>query len=501
MKVACIATEAVPLARTGGLGDVIGALLPALERRGHEAALFFPLYRQVYQSGLAITPTYLNLRIPLGSSHGEATVQLTKLPGSNVQVYLIDQPRYFDRPSLYQADGKDYPDNLERFVFFDRAVLETIRRLDLRPDILHAHEWQTGLIPVYLDELYRDEPGFGSMGTLLTIHNLAYQGVFRPENLALTGLDRRPDAGRRLEFHGHLNLLKAGLVYADMLSTVSPRYAREIQTADYGHGLDGLIRGRSGELRGILNGIDMHAWNPALEPMLAARYDRATVDAGKPLCKAWLQRRAGLAERPDVPLLAQIGRLDPQKGWDLLAEVADDLLRGDVQLIVLGEGHPRYHRLLERLEDQYPGKARAFLEFSDDLAHQIEAGADLFVMPSLYEPCGLNQMYSLVHGTVPLVRATGGLADTVVDACPRTLADGTATGFVFHDPTPEAFRAAIDRALGLWPDRAAWRRLVAAGMRTDWSWDRVAGSYETLYQEVRHRALANQARRQTAIAV
>jgi starch synthase len=501
MKIACIATEAVPLAKTGGLGDVVGALLPALERFGHEVALFLPLYRQAREAGLAITPAGLNLRIPLGSSLVEGTVQTTKLPGSNVRVYLIDQPHYFDRPGLYQADGKDYPDNLERFAFFDRAVLEAIRRLDFRPDILHVHDWQTGLIPVYVDELYRDEPGFASVGTLFTVHNLAYQGVFRPENLALAGLDRRPDAAQRLEFHGQLNLLKSALVYADMLSTVSPRYAREIQTPEYGHGLDGLLRARSGDLRGILNGIDMHAWSPAHEPMLAARYDAATAGRGKPLCKAWLQRRVGLAERPDIPLFAQIGRLDPQKGWDLLADVADDLLRGDVQLIVLGEGQPRYHRLLARLEDRYPGKVRAFLEFSNDLAHQIEAGADLFLMPSLYEPCGLNQLYSLVHGTVPIVRATGGLADTVVDATPRNLAEGTATGFVFDDPTPEALGAAIGRALALWPDRAAWHRLMAAGMRTDWSWDQAAGTYDALYHEVRHRALADRRRRQTAIAV
>jgi starch synthase len=497
MNVVVIASEAVPFAKTGGLADVAGSLPLALERLGHHASIILPCYRQVWKAQIPLTTTGLTLQVPVGSKVVEGFVYSTRVPGSKVNVYLIDQPHYFDRDGLYQENGTDYPDNCERFVFFDRAVLETVRLLDLRPDILHCNDWQTGLIPVYLQELYRHRPGFGAVGTLFTIHNLAYQGNFWHYDMPLTGLDWRLFNWRQLEFHGRLSFMKAGLVCSDLLSTVSPTYASEIQTPEFGRGLDGLLRSRSRDLRGIVNGIDVEAWSPAREPMLARPYDASTVADGKAACKAQLQRRASLPERPEVPLFAQIGRLDPQKGWDLLAEVADDLLRGDVQMVVLGTGSPEYHELLDRLADAHSGKLRAFLEFSNTLAHQIEAGADLFLMPSLYEPCGLNQLYSLAHGTIPIVRATGGLADTVVDVTPATLADGTATGFVFREPTPYALRATIERALALWPDRETWHRLVQNAMRGEWSWDKSARQYVELYAEIHETAKARDHRRQT----
>lgn len=496
MNVVVIASEAVPFAKTGGLADVIGALPRILERLGHTVSLVLPCYRRSWEAAGTPCATGLTLRIPVGSATIEGHVYSTHLPGSNVSVYLIDQPGYFDREHLYQVGGRDYPDNCERFVFFARAALETAGRLSLRPDVLHCNDWQTGLIPAYLGEYAERHPDLAKAGTLLTVHNLAYQGVFPRETIALTDLGRRLAQAGPFGPDEPLNFLKTGLVFADMLNTVSPTYAQEIQTPAHGHGLDEVIRARRHDLRGILNGIDVAMWSPQLEPVLAAQYDAQTVEAGKAACKAQLQRRASLPERSDVPLFAQIGRLDPQKGWDLLAEVADDLLRDDAQLVVLGEGLPRYHERLDRLAAKYPGKVRAFLKFSSTLAHQIEAGADLFLMPSLYEPCGLNQMYSLVHGTVPIVRATGGLADTVRDVTPETLADGTATGFVFEEPTAEAFRAAIGRALALWPDRPAWSRLVRTGMRGDWSWERSARLYGELYQEVRDRAIVNAERRE-----
>jgi starch synthase len=495
MIVAVIASEAVPFAKTGGLADVAGSLPPALEHLGHQALLFLPCYRRVWKADLPLTATGLTLRIPIGPKMVEGHVYTTKLPDSNVTVYLIDQPGYFDRDTLYQVNGTDFHDNFERYLFFDRAVLETIRLLELKVDVLHCNDWQTGLIPVYLEEKYRLVPNLARVATILTIHNLAYQGTFWHWDMPLTGLDWRLFNWRQLEFHGRLNFLKAGLVFADLLSTVSPTYAQEIQTPELGCGLDGLLRSRREDLRGIVNGIDMKIWSPSVEPMLAQRYDVTTVKSGKAACKAQLQRRACLPERPEVPLFAQIGRLDPQKGWDLLAAVADDFLRGDVQLVVLGEGHPRYHELLDRLGDKHAGKLRAFLEFSNPLAHQIEAGADIFLMPSLYEPCGLNQLYSLAHGTVPLVRATGGLADTVVDVTPETLAHGTATGFVFREPTPGALRYAIDRALSLWPEKAAWNRLIQAGMTGDWSWDHSAEAYVALYEEAIQRVESRTARK------
>ncbi len=496
-NVAVIASEAVPFAKTGGLADVAGALPRALEHLGHSATIFLPYYRIARGSALPTTATGLRLRIPVGTKMVDGTVHTTILPGSNVHVYLIDGEDYFDRPQLYGEDGADYTDNCERFVFFDRAVLETIRILGLRFDVLHCNDWQTGLIPVYLEEHYRRRPEFAAVGTLLTVHNLAYQGSFWHWDMPLTGLDWRLFNWRQVEFHGRLNFLKAGLVFADLVSTVSPTYAREIQTPALGCGLDGLLRSRRQDLHGIVNGIDLSVWSPSVEPMLAARYDDSTVKEGKAACKAQLQRLAGLPERPDVPILAQIGRLDPQKGWDLLAGVADDLLRGDVQMVVLGEGHARYHTLLKRLADTHPGKLRAFLEFSSMLAHQIEAGADIFLMPSLYEPCGLNQLYSLVHGTVPVVRATGGLADTVVDATPMSVADGTATGFTFHEPTPVALRAAIDRALALWPQGNLWKAIMQEGMRGDWSWDHSAREYVRLYQEIGRRSEARRGDRRS----
>jgi starch synthase len=498
VNAAIVASEAVPFAKTGGLADVAGSLPRALEHLGHRASLFLPCYRQVKNSGVELADTGLTVNIPVGSKSVGGLVYATHLPKCSVEVYLIDQPGYFDRDELYQVNGVDYPDNCERFVFFERAVLETIRQLDLRPDVLHCNDWQTGLIPVYLRELYGNRPGFQDLGTLLTIHNLAYQGSFWHWDMSLTGLDWRLFNWRQLEFHGRLNFMKAGLVFADLLSTVSPTYAQEIQEPAMGRGLDGLLRARQADLHGIVNGIDTDVWSPANESMIACRYDATTFETGKSACKAQLQRRASLPERPEVPLFAQIGRLDPQKGWDLLADVADDLLRGDIQMVVLGQGLPRYHELLDQLAEKHSGKLRAFLEFSSPLAHQIEAGADLFLMPSLYEPCGLNQLYSLAHGTVPVARATGGLADTVVDVTPQTLADGTANGFLFKDPTPQALRAAIDRALSLWPDRPTWSRIARAGMQADWSWDHSAQQYVQLYEEVVRRV---QTRRSTGRAV
>jgi starch synthase len=490
MHVAIVASEAVPFAKTGGLGDVIGALPRAIERAGHTSCVFLPAYRCVRECGLPLSNTGITLQIPVGPQKVEGAVLETTLPGSHVKVYLIDQPGYFDRAGLYGSRGKDFDDNCARFVFFNRAVLEALGPLGIRPDVVHCNDWQTGLIPVYMKTIYQNEASLAAAGSLLTIHNLAYLGLFWQREMALTGLDFSLFNWRQLEFHGQICFMKAGLVFADMLSTVSPNYAKEIQTARYGSGLDGLLRDRLADLHGIVNGIDPEIWNPSNEPDIAQNYDAITVEAGKAACKSWLQRKAGFTERPDVPLFAQIGRLDPQKGWDLLALVAESFLKSDVQLVVLGEGDPSYHALLEKLARQFPGKCWAYLGFSGDLAHQIEAGADLFLMPSLFEPCGLNQLYSLAHGTVPIVRATGGLIDTVVDTNSATLAEGTANGFVFADPDPLALEQCIARALSFWPDRKTWRQLMITGMKADWSWQRSARDYIALYEEIKRRALA-----------
>ncbi len=484
MKIVMLASEAVPFSKTGGLADVAGSLPRALERLGVESSLIIPFHRRFSKAAPAIESTGVSLRIPVGSKLVEGSVFKSKLPGSRVSAYLIDQADYFDREGVYQQQGVDFADNFERFLFFSRAALETMRLLELEPDVIHCNDWQTGLAPVYLEELYRSRTGFERVGTLLTIHNLAYQGTFPMASMNLTGLDWRLFNWQQLEFHGKLNCLKAGLVFADRLSTVSPTYANEIQGAELGCGLDGLLRLRRDELSGIVNGIDHAVWNPASDPLLAENYDQNDFEAAKAACKALLQRRASLPERPDVPLFAQIGRLDPQKGWDLLADAAPRLLEHDVQIVFLGEGQPRYHELLDRLAAKYPEKLRAFLQFSDPLAHQIEAGADLFLMPSLYEPCGLNQLYSLAYGTIPIVHATGGLADTVVDATPANLEAGRATGFVFEKPTAAELTQAIERALALWKNSQAWSALARNAMKADWSWDRSAREYSELYQEI-----------------
>lgn len=484
MDVLLVASEAVPFAKTGGLADVAGALPRALANLGHRPILFLPAYRRVRHVGLDLRDASIAFQIPVGARTVEGRILRGLLPGSDIPVYLIHQPEYFDRDGLYGTGTADYDDNCERFVFFQRAVLESIRMLGLRPNIIHCNDWQTGLIPVYARTLYRNIPAITAAGMLYTIHNLVYLGAFWHWDMALTGLDWQLFNWRQLEFHGKLCFMKAGLVFADRISTVSPTYAREIQTPRFGSGLDGLLRTRGTELRGIVNGIDTEAWNPAHEPMLARRYDIATVSEGKAQCKEWLQVHAGLERRPDIPLFAQIGRLDPQKGWELLADVADRLLDSGAQLIVLGAGHPRYHTLLDELAQRHPARCVAYLGFNEELAHQIEAGADLFLMPSLFEPCGLNQLYSLAHGTVPIVRATGGLADTVVDVTPRSLADGTANGFHFTEPTADALWQAIERALFLWNDRETWVRLMRNGMSADWSWDRSAHEYARTYDEI-----------------
>lgn len=489
MKVLLLSSEVEPFAKTGGLADVAASLPQALSDQGHEVAIMMPGYRRALYAGRPIRETGVRVRVPIGHRTLEGRILVSSLPGSDVPVYLIDYAPYFDRTGIYGADGVDYPDNCERFVFFQRAALEGIRMLNFQPEIIHCNDWETGLVPVYLEEVYRPQPGsvFRQVGTVMTIHNLAYQGSFWHLDMPLTGFDWSLFTPDRLEAYGRLNFLKAGLVYADLISTVSPTYAREIQAPEGGRGLDGLLRARQADLYGIVNGIDVTVWNPAIDPHLSARYTVKTWPAGKATNKAHLQRLAGLPERAEVPLMAAISRLDPQKGWDLVVDAAGELLRRDLQIVILGTGDPRYEVALQQLALEYPDNLRVFLEFSQPLAHQLEAAADLFLMPSLYEPCGLNQLYSLAYGAVPVVRATGGLADTVVNATDETLLNQTATGVSFTEPTAKALIRAVDRALALYADADAWSRLVSTGMNADWTWHRSAEQYARLYETARLR--------------
>ncbi len=496
------ASEVAGFAKTGGLADVAAALPRALARLGHYCIVMLPLYRCVRSGKIPFYPTGHHFSIPIGNRTMPGTLWQATLPDSTVPVYFVEQPEYFERDdpahgrSLYQftlPDGRrrDYPDNCERFIFFARAVLETIHLLNYLPDILHANDWQTGLVPVYLREVYAREPGYEAIRTLFTIHNIAYQGQFWHYDMVLTGLDWRLFNYRQLEFYGQLNFLKAGIVFADGISTVSPTYAREIQTPYYGCGLEGVLTERRDRLFGIVNGIDYRSWNPATDPNLPARYDADSVTAGKPVCKSALQRRYGLPEKQEAPLLGVVARLVEQKGFDLIARAAEPLLAEGVQLVILGEGEAVYHRMIADLKNRFPDRVGVVFGFDEGLAHLVEAGADLFLMPSRYEPAGLNQLYSLRYGTVPIVRATGGLADTITDCTPESLANGTATGFSFIPYTPAALLATVQRALALYrADPGTWLKLVHNGMRQDWSWDRIARDYERLYTEVKNLPVA-----------
>jgi starch synthase len=477
LHVVHVAAEASPYAKTGGLGDVVGALPAALARSGVEVTVVIPGYRAARE--VAGSTRRLGTVSALVSSRREEA-NVDAVDGAPVPTLLIDAPRYFDRPELYGEGGRDYLDNAERFVFFCRATLEWLRRATRPPDVVHVHDWQAALVPVFVADRTR-YPELGGAHTVITVHNLAYQGRFWEADWHLLNLDRRFFTPETLEFHGYINFLKGGLVFADAITTVSPRYADEIRTPAFGEGLDGVLRARGAVVVGILNGADHATWDPATDPAIPARYDRNDL-TGKARCKAALQRELGLDARKGAPLLAVISRLAEQKGIDLVVDVARDLLdTSDAQLAILGSGNRQLEAALLRLRDHAPRRMAVRLGFDDALAHRIEAGADVFLMPSRYEPCGLSQLYSLRYGTVPVVHATGGLADTVVDYDPTT---DTGTGFVFRPFGRAAFLDAIRRALTLRRDGARWKALMLRGMAADFSWDASAARYRGLYDDV-----------------
>jgi starch synthase len=489
MNILVATSEAVPFAKTGGLADVSAALPVELARLGHRPTVMLPAYRRALACGQTIESTGLDVSVRIGSKTVEGTILRSSLPGSDVPVYLIQQDDYYNRDDLYAIDGNDFVDNCERFVFFCRAVLEAVRLLGLNVDVLHANDWQTGLLPAYLKTEYRLVPGYERIASLFTIHNLAYHGAFWHWDMLLTGLDWKYFNWHQMEFYGKLNLMKTGLVFADALNTVSPRYAEEIQSSPLGCGLEGVLQQRHDALSGIINGVDYTAWDPTADPHLAMNFDVDTFAEGKAACKAALQSELGLPVQPKIPLVGLISRLVDQKGLDLVAAVIQEWIRtSDVQWVILGTGDAKYHQLLSTLAERHPNKVIARLSFSDPLAHRIEAGADMFLMPSRYEPCGLNQLYSLKYGAIPVVRATGGLADTITDATRETLAAGTATGFSFREYEALALSETLKRAMEAYAQPAIWSQLIATGMRQDWSWARSAQQYVELYQKISARA-------------
>lgn len=487
MKILFATSEAVPFAKTGGLADVSGALPIHLAKLLQEPCVILPAYRDAFEAGLPIEETGVEFEIEIGSKRVPGKFLKTHLPGGisddrPVTAYLVDQPLYYNRDGIYGDAGGEYKDNCERFVFFSRAVLEAVRLLNLSPDVIHCNDWTTGLIPALLKIEYASRPGYENIASLLTIHNIAYQGTFWHWDMLLTGLDWKYFNWNQMEFYGQLNLLKTGLVFADAISTVSPTYAEEIQSAPLGCGLEGVLAHRREALFGILNGVDYAEWNPATDKHLPHNYDEQTWESGKAACKRDLQQELGLTVRDDVPLVGFVGRLAEQKGIGLIAEVMEQwLAQNEVQWVILGTGDRDYENLLQRLAERFPGKLATVLKFSNVLAHRIEAAADLFLMPSRYEPCGLTQMYSLKYGTIPLVHRTGGLADTITNCTDETLTAGTANGFSFDEFNAESFGEALRRACVAWDNKPLWRRLVQIGLRQDWSWAASADKYVELY--------------------
>jgi starch synthase len=482
VRVLFVSSEVAPFSKTGGLADVSGALPAAVARLGVDVRVITPFYRCVRDGGWP-TVGAGEVAVDVGGVAHTVRVLEGALPAGPA-VWFVDHPPSFDRPALYGEGGRDYPDNLERFALFCRAALGWVRTAGWVPQVVHCNDWQTALVPVYLrtsGEVLWDE-----VATVLTVHNLAYQGLFPADRYPLLGLPPELYSPRYLEFWGRVNLIKGGLVFADLLSTVSETYAKEIQTPELGCGLDGVLRERARDLYGILNGVDYSVWDPRNDPYLPARYGPGDL-SGKAVCKAVLQQEVGLREDPDLPLFGMVSRLVDQKGVDLLVGCVDRFPRSGAQLVVLGTGDPRYEAQLQEAGSRHPGWVAVRIGFDERLAHRIEAGCDAFLMPSRFEPSGLNQLYSLRYGTVPVVRRTGGLADSVVDATPEAVARGEATGFVFDDYTVEAFWGAVQRALAAYRDRRLWQQLVRTGMAQDFSWDRAAARYLDLYRLARSR--------------
>jgi starch synthase len=472
MDILFLASEVAPFSKSGGLGDVAGALPTALAARGHAVAVVSPRYGGIDPARHGFEAIHRAVRV-----RGEQTTLFVRRQGG-LSHFLVEHDHLFgSRRGLYGEAQHEYGDNAERFAYLCRAALEVPAAFGLRPRILHLNDWQTGLAAWLLRHEHAEDPILSGVRSVFTIHNLAYQGVFRKEVLPAIGLPWDVFRFDAMEFHDRLNFLKAGLVFSDALTTVSPTYAAEIRTPEGGEGLDALLRHRAGDLSGILNGIDHREWDPASDRHLPAHFDAHRL-AGKRTCKAALQRELGLPERPDLPLVAMVSRLADQKGMDLVLAALPELMRRDLQLALLGSGRRDWEQAFADAAHHHRDRLAARIGFDEGLAHRLEAGADVFLMPSRFEPCGLNQLYSLRYGTVPVVRRVGGLADTVQDY------DGwkQGTGFVFADYDPRAMLAGLRRAEETFRDQRAWGGIVRRGMAQDFSWGRSAARYEALYQ-------------------
>ncbi|MEW6667194.1 MAG: glycogen synthase GlgA [Thermodesulfobacteriota bacterium] len=475
-----LAPEATPFAKTGGLADVVGSLPGALKALGLDVSIGLPLYRVVRQEGFSVTPVLHGLDVPLGRGTLACNVWAGET-AEGIPAYFFEREDLFDRPNLYGNSAGDYYDNLERFSFFCRAALVFARRAGLRMNVLHAHDWQTGLIPAYLKTLYREDAFFSDTACVFSIHNIGYQGLFPMEKFPLCGMPVSEAHPEGMEYWGQFSLLKAGIVYADALTTVSPRYSREIQGPEFGLGMDGILRKRSHVLQGILNGADYTLWDPLTDRHIVSNYRRGDMK-GKQENKAHLLGETGLdPSLLDRPALAFISRLSAQKGGDLLLAVAEDLVKQGALLFVLGKGEEAYERGFRELGEGHRDRVAVRIDFDEPLSHRMLAGADMLLVPSRYEPCGLTQLYALRYGTVPVARATGGLDDTITPFDPVT---GEGNGFKFSGYEPQAFLSSIRAALEVFDRPASWRRVIENGMAADFSWRSSAERYAELYRAV-----------------
>jgi starch synthase len=483
MHIVFAASECVPYVQTGGLADVIGALPREIARLGHKTTVYIPYYRQVREHAPDKKPVIRSLTIPF--TYYNRFVEI--LDGGihdGVQMYFVDCPELFDRESVYATQTGDYLDNWERFALFCRATLEATKQLGV-PDIFHVHDWEAAMLSVYLRTIYYFDPALRNAGTVLTIHNTGQQGWFPPQTTERLLLPWEVFTMDKLEHFNTFNYLKGGIVYSDAITTVSKKYAEEIKTPEFGNGLDSVLSKRAADLQGILNGVDYDQWNPATDHNIAAHYTPENL-AGKADCRKDLLHAFGASHiSQETPVLGIVSRLATQKGSDLVAQIVPRLLNEDVYLVVLGTGEPYYEGLFRNLNEQFPGRMSTHLSYDTTLAHKVEAGSDIFLMPSRYEPCGLNQIYSLKYGTVPVVHATGGLDDTIEE---WNAESGTGTGFKFGNYAAADFYAAIQRALSLFrSDKNAWTTLMRNGMQQDYSWQGPAKEYAAVYEEVARR--------------
>ncbi len=479
LRILFASPEVTPFAKTGGLADVSAALPAALSELGHQVIIVMPLHRSVREGDFGLKQLDATIEVSLiGQVIKDEVFYLDREP--NLKVYFIKRDEFFDRSALYGTSEGDYPDNGERFIFFSKGVLNIAKKIGFKPHIIHCNDWQSGLVPVYLKSIYKNDALFQSTRSVFTIHNLAYQGVFPQKYMEISELPSELFSINSLEYYGQMNFMKGGIVFSDVVTTVSEKYSLEIQTPEYGHGLDGVLRERSAAIHGILNGVDYAAWNPETDPHIAANY-RAEDLSGKKKCKEELRQVLGIKGPVDAPIIGVISRLADQKGFDLLADSLDELLEMGFSLVLLGKGDEKYETLFKRIGETHKNRIGIRIAFDDVLAHKIEAGSDMFLMPSRYEPCGLNQMYSLKYGTIPVVRATGGLEDTIEEFDPKT---GEGNGFKFVEYSSQALIDAARKALAAYQDKQNWLRLVKKAMKEDFSWEKSAMKYEKIYKKI-----------------